>query len=96
MIKALSLPSFPVKMIINDKFNFVSQSHAYCFKNVSKECTFGNLEPIYVPPQAVSIPRVDIPVEAMIGIRVQRQEMLAREYSCRKCILCNYDVRVNR
>jgi len=83
-------------MLLNDKFNFVSQSHAYCYKNIPQECTFGNLEPIYVPPQAVSIPRIDIPVEAMIGIRVRRQDMLAREYSCRKCMLRTMLTGVNR
>jgi len=54
------------------------------------------LEPIYLPPHAVSIPRTEVPMEAIIGVEVRRKEVLAREYSCRKCLPCNYYVRVNR
>ncbi|XP_032687984.1 diacylglycerol kinase theta isoform X4 [Odontomachus brunneus] len=56
--------------------------HAYCYKNIPQECTFGNLEPIYLPPHAVSIPRTEVPMEAIIGVQVRRKEVLAREYSC--------------
>ncbi|XP_024883380.1 diacylglycerol kinase theta isoform X8 [Temnothorax curvispinosus] len=56
-------------------------SHAYCYKNIPQECTFGNLEPIYLPPHAVSIPRTEVPMEAIIGVEVRRKEVLAREYS---------------
>lgn len=90
------LKFLPVKMIFNNKFDFVSQLHAYCYKNIPQECTFGNLEPIYLPPHAVSVPRTEVPMEAIIGVEVRRKEVLAREYSCRKCLPCNYDVRVNR
>ncbi|XP_012528051.1 diacylglycerol kinase theta isoform X8 [Monomorium pharaonis] len=51
--------------------------HAYCYKNIPQECTFGNLEPIYLPPHAVSIPRSDVPMEAIIGVEVRRKEVLA-------------------
>ncbi|XP_015589973.1 diacylglycerol kinase theta isoform X2 [Cephus cinctus] len=57
-------------------------SHAYCYKHIPVECTFGNLEPIYLPPHAVSIPRTEVPMEAIIGVQVRRKEILAREYSC--------------
>ncbi|XP_046735909.1 diacylglycerol kinase theta isoform X2 [Diprion similis] len=57
-------------------------SHAYCHKNIPPECTFGNLEPIYLPPHAISIPRTEVPMEAIIGVQVRRKEVLAREYSC--------------
>ncbi|XP_012528053.1 diacylglycerol kinase theta isoform X7 [Monomorium pharaonis] len=60
--------------------------HAYCYKNIPQECTFGNLEPIYLPPHAVSIPRSDVPMEAIIGVEVRRKEVLAREYSCPRSI----------
>ncbi|KAL6449245.1 hypothetical protein ACFW04_000708 [Cataglyphis niger] len=65
-------------------------SHAYCYKNIPQECTFGNLEPIYLPPHAVSIPRTEVPMEAIIGVQVRRKEVPTREYSCRKCLSCNY------
>ncbi|XP_011863316.1 PREDICTED: diacylglycerol kinase theta isoform X6 [Vollenhovia emeryi] len=51
--------------------------HAYCYKNIPQECTFGNLEPIYLPPHAVSIPRTEVPMEAIIGVEVRRKEVLA-------------------
>ncbi|EFN68794.1 Diacylglycerol kinase theta [Camponotus floridanus] len=57
-------------------------SHAYCYKNIPQECTFGNLEPIYLPPHAVSIPRTEVPMEAIIGVQVRRKEVATREYSC--------------
>ncbi|KAL6449242.1 hypothetical protein ACFW04_000708 [Cataglyphis niger] len=50
-------------------------SHAYCYKNIPQECTFGNLEPIYLPPHAVSIPRTEVPMEAIIGVQVRRKEV---------------------
>ncbi|XP_049962542.1 diacylglycerol kinase theta isoform X3 [Schistocerca serialis cubense] len=58
-------------------------SHAVCRKSIPPECTFGNLEPIYLPPHAVSIPRTEVPMEAIIGVQVRRKETMSREYSCR-------------
>jgi diacylglycerol kinase (ATP) len=69
-----------------DRAGFVLlQSHAACYKQITGECTFGNLEPIYLPPHAVSIPRTEVPMEAIIGVQVRRRETMSREYSCRKC-----------
>ncbi|XP_026672090.1 diacylglycerol kinase theta isoform X6 [Ceratina calcarata] len=51
--------------------------HSYCHKNIPPECTFGILEPIYLPPHAVSIPRTEVPMEAIIGVQVRRKEVLA-------------------
>ncbi|XP_015176649.1 PREDICTED: diacylglycerol kinase theta isoform X3 [Polistes dominula] len=52
-------------------------SHAFCYKSIPTECTFGNLESIYLPPHAVSIPRTEVPMEAIIGVQVRRKEVLA-------------------
>ncbi|EEB11587.1 Diacylglycerol kinase theta, putative [Pediculus humanus corporis] len=52
-------------------------SHAVCHKSVTGECTFGNLEPIYLPPHAVSIPRTEVPMEAIIGVQVRRKDALS-------------------
>ncbi|XP_029051769.1 diacylglycerol kinase theta isoform X5 [Osmia bicornis bicornis] len=60
--------------------------HSYCHKNIPQECTFGILEPIYLPPHAISIPRTEVPMEAIIGVQVRRKEVLAREYSCPRSI----------
>ncbi|XP_023721658.1 diacylglycerol kinase theta isoform X7 [Cryptotermes secundus] len=61
-------------------------SHAVCHKQITGECTFGNLEPIYLPPHAVSIPRTEVPMEAIIGVQVRRRETMSREYSCPRSI----------
>ncbi|XP_066993371.2 diacylglycerol kinase theta isoform X5 [Anabrus simplex] len=61
-------------------------SHAVCHKNIPGDCTFGNLEPIYLPPHAVSIPRTEVPMEAIIGVQVRRKETMSREYSCPRSI----------
>nr|CAD7426374.1 unnamed protein product [Timema monikensis] len=52
-------------------------SHAICYRQVPGDCTFGNLEPIYLPPHAVSIPRTEVPMEAIIGVQVRRKETMS-------------------
>ncbi|KAJ8894056.1 hypothetical protein PR048_006666 [Dryococelus australis] len=59
---------------------FLLQCHAQCQRSIPVECTFGNLEPIYLPPHAVSIPRTEVPMEAIIGVQVRRKETMSREY----------------
>ncbi|XP_063987787.1 diacylglycerol kinase theta isoform X2 [Diachasmimorpha longicaudata] len=56
-------------------------SHPWCQKSklMRQECTFGNLEPIYLPPYAISIPRTEVPMEAIIGVQVRRKEILTLE-----------------
>lgn len=51
--------------------------HAACHVNITSECTFGILEPIYLPPHAVSIPRTEVPMEAIIGVQVRRKDTLS-------------------
>ncbi|XP_008201292.1 diacylglycerol kinase theta isoform X10 [Tribolium castaneum] len=61
--------------------------HATCHVNITSECTFGVLEPIYLPPHAVSIPRTEVPMEAIIGVQVRRKDVtMSREYSCPRSI----------
>lgn len=60
-------------------------SHGGCRHFVSQECTFGQLQPIYLPPHAVSIPRTEVPMEAIIGVQVKNKGApMTREYSCRE------------
>ncbi|XP_055679628.1 diacylglycerol kinase theta isoform X2 [Lutzomyia longipalpis] len=57
--------------------------HGGCRSLVNPECKFGVLEPIYLPPHAVSIPRTEVPMEAIIGVQVKsRSTPLQRDYSC--------------
>ncbi|XP_056632920.1 diacylglycerol kinase theta isoform X2 [Diorhabda sublineata] len=51
--------------------------HAACHVSINNECTFGILEPIYLPPHAVSIPRTEVPMEAIIGVQVRRKDTLS-------------------
>jgi len=54
-----------------------------CHKNVPPDCLFGVLQPIYLPPHAVSIPRTEVPMEAIIGVQVRRKETLSRKFSAK-------------
>ncbi|XP_064104651.1 diacylglycerol kinase theta-like isoform X2 [Macrobrachium nipponense] len=48
--------------------------HAMCAEKVPLDCTFGLLEPIMLPPASVSIPRTEVPMEAIIGVQVKRKD----------------------
>uniref|UniRef100_A0AAG5CR92 Diacylglycerol kinase n=1 Tax=Anopheles atroparvus TaxID=41427 RepID=A0AAG5CR92_ANOAO len=59
-------------------------THGGCRNNIPAECTFGTLQPIYLPPHAVSIPRTEVPMEAIIGVQNRNKGTpgLQRDYSC--------------
>lgn len=59
-------------------------THAGCRMYLPTECNFGILQPIYLPPHSVSIPRTEVPIEAIIGVQVKSKTTLVRDYSCRK------------
>lgn len=60
-------------------------THSACRTYVTFECLFGMLQAIYLPPHAVSIPRTEVPMEAIIGVQVKlKSTPLQRDYSCRK------------
>ncbi|XP_040160367.1 diacylglycerol kinase theta isoform X5 [Anopheles arabiensis] len=63
-------------------------THGGCRNNISAECTFGTLQPIYLPPHAVSIPRTEVPMEAIIGVQNRNKGTpgLQRDYSCPRSI----------
>ncbi|XP_034253198.1 diacylglycerol kinase theta isoform X2 [Thrips palmi] len=52
-------------------------SHFSCQKSIPEECNFGQFQPIYLPPHAVSIPRTEVPMEAIIGVQVRRKDTLS-------------------
>lgn len=52
-------------------------SHFPCQKSIPEECNFGQFQPIYLPPHAVSIPRTEVPMEAIIGVQVRRRDTLS-------------------
>uniref|UniRef100_A0AAG5CQD0 Diacylglycerol kinase n=1 Tax=Anopheles atroparvus TaxID=41427 RepID=A0AAG5CQD0_ANOAO len=63
-------------------------THGGCRNNIPAECTFGTLQPIYLPPHAVSIPRTEVPMEAIIGVQNRNKGTpgLQRDYSCPRSI----------
>ncbi|CAH2040181.1 unnamed protein product, partial [Iphiclides podalirius] len=61
-----------------------STCHAGCRSLIPEECNFGMLQPIFLPPSAVSIPRTEVPMEAIIGVHV-RPPPSQRDFGCRKC-----------
>lgn len=66
-------------------------THGGCRAYISNECTFGVLQPIYLPPHAVSIPRTEVPMEAIIGVQIKSKSTpLQRDYSCRKYLISIY------
>lgn len=63
-------------------------THGGCRGYIPAECTFGVLQPIYLPPHGVSIPRTEVPMEAIIGVQIKSKSTpLQRDYSCRKYCL---------
>ncbi|XP_030370885.1 diacylglycerol kinase theta isoform X2 [Scaptodrosophila lebanonensis] len=57
-------------------------THGGCRTYLPTECNFGILQPIYLPPHSVSIPRTEVPIEAIIGVQVKSKTTLVRDYSC--------------
>ncbi|XP_028026114.1 diacylglycerol kinase theta isoform X3 [Bombyx mandarina] len=55
--------------------------HAGCRALILEECNFGMLQPIFLPPSAVSIPRTEVPMEAIIGVHV-RPPPSQRDFGC--------------
>lgn len=64
------------------------QCHAGCRALIPEECNFGLLQPIFLPPSAVSIPRTEVPMEAIIGVHV-RPPPSQRDFGCRKLLSMN-------
>ncbi|XP_075976460.1 diacylglycerol kinase theta isoform X4 [Anticarsia gemmatalis] len=58
-----------------------STCHAGCRALIPEECNFGMLQPIFLPPSAVSIPRTEVPMEAIIGVHV-RPPPSQRDFGC--------------
>ncbi|KAI6190737.1 Diacylglycerol kinase [Aphelenchoides bicaudatus] len=44
-------------------------AHALCYKYVRKECDFGILRKIMLPPNSVTIPRTELPMEQLLNIQ---------------------------
>ncbi|XP_041968678.1 diacylglycerol kinase theta isoform X3 [Aricia agestis] len=62
-----------------------STCHAGCRALIPDECNFGALQPIFLPPSAVSIPRTEVPMEAIIGVHV-RPPPSQRDFGCPRSV----------
>ncbi|CAH2981639.1 unnamed protein product [Chilo suppressalis] len=62
-----------------------STCHAGCRALIPEECNFGMLQPIFLPPSAVSIPRTEVPMEAIIGVHV-RPPPSQRDFGCPRSV----------
>nr|XP_027205590.1 diacylglycerol kinase theta-like [Dermatophagoides pteronyssinus] len=53
-------------------------AHAACYRHLSIECNFSWLQSIMLPPFAVSIPRTDVPLETIIGVKSKKESQTPR------------------
>lgn len=56
-------------------------AHAYCYRQLPAECSFGCLREIMLPPVSVSVPRMDVPQETLFGFSKKQSECAARTVS---------------
>ncbi|KAK3087762.1 hypothetical protein FSP39_010295 [Pinctada imbricata] len=52
-------------------------AHASCYRSLPEECNFGSLREIMLPPSCLTVPRMDISMEKILGInrRAEEQEV---------------------
>ncbi|KAL8607776.1 hypothetical protein ACOMHN_039449 [Nucella lapillus] len=56
-------------------------AHPVCYKSLPAECKFGGLRDIELPPCCLTIPRMDVPVETLLGINRKSTRTLSEEWS---------------
>lgn len=55
-------------LIINPGQSMSFQAHAVCYRQMPKECDFGVLRKILLPPSSLTIPRTELPMEQLLAI----------------------------
>lgn len=66
-------------------------AHPACHKYITPECNFGVLEPIYLPPHCVSIPRTEVSVETILGVAKKPREAAATIRKFHTWFISTYD-----
>ncbi|XP_025091817.1 diacylglycerol kinase theta-like isoform X2 [Pomacea canaliculata] len=56
-------------------------AHATCYKSLPAECKFGSLREIMLPPSCLTIPRMDVPMETILGINRKPTFPVSEEWS---------------
>ncbi|KAK0404839.1 hypothetical protein QR680_017658 [Steinernema hermaphroditum] len=56
-------------------------AHAICYRQMNRECDFGVLRKIMLPPNSVTIPRTELPMEQLLNIHGMQIESQSRKVS---------------
>lgn len=56
-----------IQLVMLLEFNFF-KAHAICYRQVKKDCDFAQLRKIMLPPNSVTIPRTELPMEQLLNI----------------------------
>lgn len=60
-------------------------AHASCYRLLPAECNFGSLREIMLPPNCLTIPRMDVPMETILGVSKKGDKRyMLRKKACRK------------
>ncbi|XP_041361075.1 diacylglycerol kinase theta-like [Gigantopelta aegis] len=49
-------------------------AHAQCYRSLPVECKFGSLRDIMLPPSCLTVPRMDVPVETILGLNLTKSD----------------------
>ncbi|CDW55865.1 DAGK cat and RA and DAGK acc and C1 1 domain cont aining protein [Trichuris trichiura] len=55
-------------------------AHTICFCQISTDCDFGPLRPIMLPPNCLTTPRAELPMEILLSIKTTEKEMSASPF----------------
>ncbi|KRY54518.1 Diacylglycerol kinase theta, partial [Trichinella britovi] len=50
-------------------------AHAICYRQIVTDCDFGPLRPIMLPPNCLTIPRAELPMELLLSIKRREKEV---------------------
>uniref|UniRef100_A0A5S6R0V6 Diacylglycerol kinase n=1 Tax=Trichuris muris TaxID=70415 RepID=A0A5S6R0V6_TRIMR len=50
-------------------------AHMICYRQISSDCDFGPLKPIMLPPNCLTTPRAELPMELLLSIKTTEKEM---------------------
>lgn len=56
-------------MLLIEKYSIAFQAHAICYRQMPLECDFGALRKIMLPPNALTIPRTELPMKQLLNIQ---------------------------
>ncbi|BFZ21453.1 hypothetical protein BsWGS_24491 [Bradybaena similaris] len=56
-------------------------AHATCYRSLPVECKFGSLREILLPSSCLTIPRLDVPMETILGISRKSTRTVSEEWS---------------